>query len=77
MNDLGQCKFCLKPVNVIQEDHGSFIVVCIGTCTFYLEKPMSGPTPQIAIEKYNAWLKELELGADMWGSKIESGLGDN
>lgn len=71
---LDNCKFCFKPVNVVQEDHESFIVVCEGTCGFYLGKPMTGPTYEVAVEKYNAWLKELELGADLWDSKIKGGV---
>ena len=77
MSDLGWCKFCLKPIKVEQEAPESFIVSCDGGCDFYLTKGMSGATPEVAIEKYQVFIKELDLGAEMWGSKIRDGVAED
>jgi hypothetical protein len=74
MPKLGECKFCLKQVYIEQEDFNSYIVVCEGGCEFYLKSAMSGPTSEEAKAKYDAFLLELELGGEIWGSKIRDGV---
>ncbi len=77
MPKLGECKFCLKQVYIEQEAFESYIVLCEGGCEFYLENAMSGPTPEEAKTKYDAFLLKLQLGGEMWGSKIRDGVAED
>lgn len=73
------CPFCSKPIQIEQESYESFLVICNESACepFYLEKGYSGKTPELALEQFQGFLKELELGGQMWGSKIQAGLGDD
>lgn len=73
MPKLGECVFCYKPVDVMQETHDRFIAICEGSCAHYLNKPITGTTPEQVAERYALFVKELELGAEMWGAKIRDG----
>lgn len=74
------CPFCSKTLQIEQEDHNSYIIICSSfPCDdFYLNQhPMSGPTPEKAREKLQEFLVELSMGGSLWESKIKAGLGDD
>ncbi len=73
------CPFCHKILQIEQEDHNSFIVICSSfPCSdFFLTNPLSGPTPEDARTKLSEFIVQLGMGGEFWASKIKAGLGDD
>lgn len=74
MDGLGECPLCYGEVFASPTCSG-FSVVCTSGC---LQKAVKGATTrEEAVENFKAFKLELEMGANMWGSKIQAGLGDD
>lgn len=69
-----ECPLCYSPTSIVGVGCG-VSMRCPSGC---LDDLVGIKTTEAeAIEEYNKFLKELEMGSEMWGSKIKSGLGDD
>ena len=65
------CPLCHKKTFIIRVEK-EHVVNCVSGCLKKVVK--SGETEKEAMDKFAEFLTELEMGADLWGSKIRDGV---
>lgn len=70
-NDRLQCPLCYSLVQITGDRLG-FIAQCSG-CIMSVHLVPKTSIP-LALEEFKRFLLELEMGSDMWGSKIRDGV---
>lgn len=69
-----ECPLCYGEITV-SSTGSHYVLRCTSTCLTKLLKPE--PTKEAAIENFQSFKRELEMGSEMWGSKIRDGVAED